>query len=73
MKRKKKKHRSQQNNPTDINFHFVEFRVTYLQARFKLLSLTWLACLDQRIEPRPSAVKAQSPNNWTTREFSRHS
>ena len=21
------------------------------------------------IEPRPSAVKAQSPNHWTTREF----
>ena len=21
-------------------------------------------------EPRPSAVKAQSPNHWTTREFS---
>ena len=65
--------RSQQKKPTDINFHFVEFRVIYLQARFKLLSLTCLACLDQGVEPRPSAVKAQNSNNWTTREFHRQS
>ena len=71
--KKKKKKWSQQKNPTDINFHFVEFRVTHLQARLKLLSLMCLACLDQGIEPRPSAVEAQSPNNWTTRKFPRHS
>ena len=67
------KAKKKQKNPTDINFHFVEFRVTHLQARLKLLSLMCLACLDQGIEPRPSAVEAQSPNNWTTRKFPRHS
>ena len=46
MKKQTNKKQSQQKNPTDINFHFVEFRVTYLQARFKLLSLMCLACLD---------------------------
>ena len=36
----------------------------------------WLCCLacgilvpGPGIEPAPSAVKAQSPNHWTTREF----
>ena len=46
MKKQTNKKQSQQKKPTDINFHFVEFRVTYLQTRFKLLSLMCLACLD---------------------------
>ena len=41
-----------------------------------LFSFFWPYCMACRIlalwpgiEPRPSAVKAQSPNHWTTREF----
>ena len=31
----------------------------------------WILVLRPGIEPTPLAVKAQSPNHWTTREFLR--
>ena len=46
---------------------------TYLLFFFLILWLCHVACGIlvpwPGIEPRPSAVKAQSPNHWTTREF----